>query len=91
MYLDDFIAQQIMKTNDASSTHDVGAQQPIRRLLRTLWSGVRQVAWGIDAAASVWHGIEVPPDHGARSRPPSVPRHPRPSGVSHPDGRSTSR
>jgi hypothetical protein len=70
MYVDDFIAQQIMKTNDPSPSHHVGAQQPIRRLLRTLWSGVRQVAWGIDAFSRVRHGIDVPPDHGARSRPP---------------------
>jgi hypothetical protein len=78
MYFDDFIARQIMQTDDSSSSHYVGAQQPIPHLLHTLWSGVRQVAWGIDAFASVRHGIDVPPDHGARSRPPSVPRHPRP-------------
>jgi hypothetical protein len=79
MYFDDFIAQQIMQTSDASSSsHYVGAQQPIPHLLRTLWSGVRQVACGIDAFSSVRHGIDVPPDHGARSRPRSVPRHPRP-------------
>jgi hypothetical protein len=69
MYFDDFIAEQIDKTNRSPSSHHVGGQQPIRRLLRTLWSGVRQVAWGIDAFSSVRHGIEVPPDHGARSRP----------------------
>ncbi|TDC80598.1 hypothetical protein E1193_17305 [Micromonospora sp. KC606] len=78
MYFDDFIAQQFMKTNDSSSSHYVGAQQPIRRLLGTLWGGIRQVAWGIDAFSRVRHGIDVPPDHGARSQPPSVPRHPRP-------------
>jgi len=78
MHFDDFIAQQVMKINDPSHSHDVGAQQPIRRLLRTLWSGVRKVAWGIDAFSRVSHGIDVPPDHGARSRPPGAPRHPRP-------------
>ncbi len=71
MYFDDFIAQQIMKTNDSSPSHYVGARQPIRRLLRTLWSGIRQVGWGIDAFSSVRHGIDVPPDHGARNRPTS--------------------
>ncbi len=78
MYLDDLIAQQTMKTNNPSSSPCVGAQQPIRRMLRTLWSGLRQVAWGIDASSSVRHGIDVPPDHGARNRFPSVPHHPRP-------------
>lgn len=76
MYFDDFIAEQILTTNDSSSSHDVRAQRPIRRLFRTLWSGARLVAWGIDAFSSVRHGIDVPPGHGARSRPPS-PRHPR--------------
>ena len=78
MYFDDFIAQQIMKTNDPSPWHDVGARQPIRHLLRTLWSGIRRVAWGIDAFSRVSHGIDVPPDHGARNRPTSSPRHPWP-------------
>lgn len=71
MYFDDFIAQQILKTNDSPSSRHGGARQPIRRLLRTLWSRARQFAWGIDAFASVRHGIDVPADHGARSRPPS--------------------
>ncbi len=62
MYFDDFI----------------GAQQPIRRLLRTLWSGLRQFAWGIDAFSSVRHGLDVPPDHRARNRFASTPRQPRP-------------
>ncbi|MBA0127805.1 hypothetical protein H0B56_19845 [Haloechinothrix sp. YIM 98757] len=78
MYFDDFIADQTLKTNDSSSSHDVRAQQPIRRLLHTLWSGARQVAWGIDAFSSVRHGIDVPPDHDARSRRASEPCHPRP-------------
>lgn len=78
MYFHDFIAQQTIKTNDPSPSHDVGAQQPIRHLLRTLWSGLRQVAWGIDASSRLSLGIDVPPDHGARSRPPGTPRHPRP-------------
>lgn len=77
MYFDDFTAGQILKTNDPSSSHDVGAQHLIRHLLRALWSGVRQVAWGIDAHSRVWHGIDVPPDHGARNSP-SLPRQPRP-------------
>jgi hypothetical protein len=71
MHFDDFTAQQIMKTNDPSSSRDVGAQQHIRRLLSTLWNGVRQGAWGIDAFSRMWHGIDVPPDHGARHRPTS--------------------
>jgi hypothetical protein len=78
MYIDDFIAQQTMKTNDPHASHYVSGEQPIQRLLRTLSSGLRQVAWGIDAFSSVWHGIDVPPDHGARSRPPEAPRDPRP-------------
>ena len=78
MHFDDFIAQQTLKTNDPSASDVVDARHPLRRLLRTLWSGVRQVAWGIDAFSSVQHGIDVPPDHGARSRPPRLPRHPRP-------------
>ncbi|GAA5118152.1 hypothetical protein [Haloechinothrix salitolerans] len=78
MYFDDFIAEQILKNNGSSSSHDVRAKQPIRRLLRALWRGARQFAWGIDAFSSVRHGIDVPPDHGARNRPPSPPRHPRP-------------
>ena len=71
MHFDDVTAQRIMKTNDPSSSRDVGAQQHIRRLLSTLWNGVRQVAWGIDALSRVWHGIDVPPDHGAGNRPAS--------------------
>lgn len=71
MHFDYLTTQQIMKTNDPSSSRDVGAQQDIPRLLSTLWNGVRQVAWGIDAYSRVWHGIEVPPDHGARNRPTS--------------------
>ena len=43
----------------------------VRRLLQALWRGVRQVAWGIDAASSIRHGIALPPDHGARRRPVS--------------------
>jgi hypothetical protein len=69
MYFDDFIAHQVMRTTAPSSSHHAGTPQPTRRLLRGLWSGVRQLAWGIDAGSSVRHGIEVPPDHGARSRP----------------------
>ncbi|MDV6013786.1 hypothetical protein [Haloechinothrix sp. LS1_15] len=75
MHFDDFIAQQLLKANDSSSSQHVGAQRPIRRLLRALWSGARQVARGVDAFSSVRHGIDVPPDHGARHRPPSSPRH----------------
>lgn len=78
MYFDDFIAQQTMKTNTPSSARDGGAQRPIRRPLRSLGRGIRQLAWGIDAFSSVRHGIDVPPDHGARNRPRSAPRHPRP-------------
>jgi hypothetical protein len=73
MYFDDFIAQQIMETNDPPFSHHAGAQQPTRHLLGTLWSGIRQVAWGTDAFSSVRHGIDMPPDHGARSQPPPVP------------------
>ncbi|EHR51311.1 hypothetical protein SacmaDRAFT_3075 [Saccharomonospora marina XMU15] len=76
MYFDDFIARQILKTDDPVSRY--GARLPIRRLLRTLWSGARGMAWGIDAFSSVWHGIDVPADHGARSRAPSVPCRHRP-------------
>jgi hypothetical protein len=78
MSFDNVITQQSMRTHDSSSSHPRGAPQPIRWLLRTLWSGVRQVAWGIDAFSSVRHGIDVPPNHVARSRPPSVPHRPRP-------------
>jgi hypothetical protein len=67
MHLDDLIAQETMKIGDSSSAHHLGAQDALRRLLDTLWSGVRQVAWGIDAFSSVRHGIDVPPDHGART------------------------
>ncbi|RSM55166.1 hypothetical protein DMH03_33850 [Amycolatopsis sp. WAC 01376] len=73
MYFDDSIAQEIPKTHDPSSSNDVRAQRPIRRLLRALWSGARQVAWGIDAFSSVRHSIDVPPDHGARNRPRRCP------------------
>lgn len=68
MYFDDFIAQQVSQTNEATASHR-GAPQPLRRLLRALWSGIRHIAWGIDAFSRVQHGIDVPPDHGARSRP----------------------
>lgn len=77
MYFDDFIAEQLLQPNGSHPTHDRRAQQPIRRLLRTLWNGARKAAWGIDAFSSVQHGIDVPPDHGARHRPPTPPRHPR--------------
>lgn len=78
MYFDDFIAQQIVKTNGSRPSRYAGARRPIRGLLGTLWSGIRQVAWGIDAFSSVRHGIDVAPDHGARSQPSSARHHPRP-------------
>lgn len=78
MHFDDFIAQQILKTDDPAWRNSA-SRQPVRRLLRTLWRtlwrGARRVALGIDAFSSVRHGIEVPADHGARNRPPSVPCH----------------
>ena len=77
MYFDDFIAEQVMKTTHLSASHDISTQQPIRRPLRTLWSGITQVA--VDAFSRVTHRIDVPPDHGARTRPPpKVPSQPRP-------------
>ena len=78
MSFNDFLAQQSTTTDAPSSLPSEGAQQLVRRLLRTLWSGVRQVAWGIDAFSRVSHGMEVPPDHGARSRRQGAPSHPRP-------------
>jgi hypothetical protein len=78
MYSDDFIARKTKSTNDPSLLHADGGQQPIRGLLRTLWNCVRQVAWGIDAYSRVMHGIDVPPDHGARNRPAAAPRQARP-------------
>ncbi|MPY83746.1 MAG: hypothetical protein GEV00_10585 [Actinophytocola sp.] len=71
MYFDDFIAHQILQTDDSPSSRLAGAQPPDRGLLRSLWRRARQLAWGIDAFSSVRHGIDVPADHGARSRPPS--------------------
>lgn len=44
------------------------ARQHEGSLLRTVWNGVRQIAWGIDAYSSLRHGIDLPPDHGARRR-----------------------
>ncbi len=43
MYFDDFLAQQILRTNPPSPRRHVGAEQPDRRLLRHLWSRARQV------------------------------------------------
>lgn len=71
MHSHDFIADQTLKTNARQASPSVATHQHVRRLLRALWSGVRQVAWGIDAYSRVRHGIEVPPDHGARNRPSS--------------------
>lgn len=76
MYFDDFLAQQVMKSDDPYTSHRDAGEQPVRRLLRSMWRGLREVAWGIDAFSSVWHGIDVPPEHGARSRPPEAHRHP---------------
>ena len=78
MYIDAHIAQQTMQTDHTHASHNLADEQPTRRLLRTFWSGLRQVAWGIDAFSSVWHGIDVPPDHGARNRPSEALGHPRP-------------
>jgi len=72
MYFDDFIAQQILQTNDSPSSRHSRAEPPFRGLLRSLWRRARQLAWGIDAFSSVRHGIDVPADHGARR--PSSPR-----------------
>lgn len=77
MYFDDFIAQQTMRTDTPIRSRHVGARRPARRTLRSLWRGIRQLAWGIDAFSSVRHGIEVPPEHGARVRPRNA-RNPRP-------------
>lgn len=72
MHSHDFIADRITDAHPSSSP-DVAAQQRLRRLLHALWSGVRQIAWGIDAHSRLSHGIDVPPDHGARSRPAAPP------------------
>jgi hypothetical protein len=77
MYFDDFIAQQTMKNNASASVRKVSVRPRDRRLLRILWNGVRQVAWGIDASSRVRHGIDVPPGHPARRRPRRVPRCPQ--------------
>lgn len=82
MYYDDFIAHQVTRANNPSATHlVVDPRRSERRLLRTLWSLVRQVAWGIDALTRVQHGIDVPPDHGARRQPrPAISRTSRRTG-----------
>jgi hypothetical protein len=76
MFFDDFIAQQTLKTIDSSYPHRGGVPRPRRGLLSTLWSGLRQIAWGIDAMSSIRHGVEVPPDHGARRQRRRPDRHP---------------
>ncbi|MDP3891326.1 hypothetical protein [Nocardioides sp.] len=76
----DFIAEQATRTSQRSLSPDP-AQRRGRGLIRALWSGVRQIAWGIDAHSRVWHGIDVPPDHGARS---SIDRRPGSSAVREP-------
>lgn len=69
MYFDDFIAEQVMAAHHSARGRDRRAPQRAG-LLRTMWNGVRQVAWGIDAYSTLRHGIDLPPDHGARRRHP---------------------
>ncbi len=44
-----------------------GATRWIQELARRLWSGLRHMAWGLDAFARIQHGLDVPPDHPARA------------------------
>ncbi len=78
MHSDDFLAQQVMKANNANDL------TPVRRddrpavliMAAALWRAIRYLASGIDAFSSVWHGIEVPADHESRHRrePRRAPR-----------------
>lgn len=69
MYYDEFLARQATTANNPSATHVVVPARSGRRLLRALWSRVREAAWGVDALSRVQHGLEVPLDHGARRQP----------------------
>lgn len=69
MYYDDFIARQVL-ANNPSAARVVAPRRSGHPVLRWLWTLVRRVAWGVDALSRVQHGVEVPPDHGARSRAP---------------------
>ncbi|QOR70741.1 hypothetical protein IM660_19600 [Ruania alkalisoli] len=78
MHSDDFLAQQVMKANNANDLTPVRRDDrpAVLMMAAALWRGVRHLASGIDAFSSVWHGIEVPADHESRDRrePRRAPR-----------------
>lgn len=44
MHFDDFLAQQMLRSNDDSARR--GGTEPSRHSFRGVWSRVRQIAWG---------------------------------------------